>query len=273
MKQEAAEANRAHFESVKSRMMEKVGNFEKQKAAEYAKERERCEARRKEVTETLAEGENARRDAEGKSAQREELAARLRDLTESFAEEERARADAARGTRGAREGAGGVPRERGEGAGGRSRASGGVGERARGGGGAREPAGGIPRRGGEGAEEEATRMRGEYELRPEEPMVSLAILERRKDDATASGRELWEKLEESAGSLERERGSARERLSALEREGAERLERERESARARLDAAMEEGQRAKREHLAELSHAKKDCSSNMEEMRKEVERA
>ena len=104
-------------------------------------------------------------------------------------------------------------------------------------------------------------------------MILLAILERRKDDVTASARELWGKLEESAGCLEGECGSARERLSVLKRERAKRLERERELARARLDAAMEEGQRAKREHLAELSHAKKDCSSNVEEMRKEVERA
>ena len=33
-----------------------------------------------------------------------------------------------------------------------------------------------------------------------------------------------------------------------------------ESAHARLDAAMEEGQRAKREHLGDLSRVKKDCS-------------
>ena len=49
-------------------------------------------------------------------------------------------------------------------------------------------------------------MRGEYELRLEELMVSLAILERRKDDASASVHELWKNLEESARCLEGECG-------------------------------------------------------------------
>ena len=98
VKQEAAKANRAHLESIKSRMMEKVRDFEKQKVAEYAKECERYKVRLKKLTKSLTEGENVRRDAEGESARREELQARLRELTESLAEEERARVGAARGS-------------------------------------------------------------------------------------------------------------------------------------------------------------------------------
>ena len=45
--------------------------------AEYAKERERYKVRLKELTKSLAEGENVRRDAEGESARHEELQARL----------------------------------------------------------------------------------------------------------------------------------------------------------------------------------------------------
>ena len=71
VKEEAAEANRAHSESIESRMMEKVSNFEKQKVGKCVKKRERQKTGPKELTEFLAEEENARRDAEGELVRRE----------------------------------------------------------------------------------------------------------------------------------------------------------------------------------------------------------